>query len=137
MDGVVAGSLGAPAWYDRQRVVQLVAFVAAVVGGIVMFLVPAYNTVSESSDGQAVESTRTLLEVNGPWMIGVALIPVVLAGIPLLLRERARAPISITTTVLLVAFVVVSGFTIGMFFFMAAICAVVALFVPATRRSGR
>lgn len=128
----------APAWYDRKRVVQLVAFVASIVGAAFALFMPAYESTLESwsSSGEtSVETqTQTLLEVNGPSVIGLILVPIILTGISLVVSGRARVPVSIVATVLLVVLVFISGATIGLFYAMAAIAAIVALFVPARSR---
>lgn len=133
-------SINERAWYDRKRIVQLIAFVASIVGAAFALFGTAYVRTTQSSDSSGEvftqTQTQTLLEVNGLSVIAFFLVPVILTGILLIVGGRARMPISIGVTVLLVGFVIISGATIGVFFYMAAICAVVSLFVPAPSRTG-
>lgn len=131
MTNTAEGNRVAASWFDSKRIVQLVAFVSATIAAVIMLILPTYVSVTESSGGGVVRSTSTLLEVNGPGVFVVILAPVVFAGIPLLLRGRARQPVSIVCAVLLVGFVVVSLASIGIFFLVAALCAVAAVFTPA------
>ena len=124
------GTPPSPGPGSRRRV-EVLALVAAAVAALVVLVVPMYRSVTQYADGRTATSTQGFLEVNGTWAIAVVLIPVVLAGVPLLLHGRAHGPGAIVATVMLCIFVFLSGFTIGLFFLPAAICAVIALALPA------
>jgi hypothetical protein len=70
----------------------------------------------------------TLIDANGSWVLIPILLPVVVASVPLALHGRVMRVIS---SVLLGAFVLISGFTIGLSYLPAA----VAMVLAATRRS--
>lgn len=121
----------------KTDVAQALALVAAGAAALVVLVVPMYSSVTQYPDGRMETSTKGFVDVNGPWAIAVVLIPVVLAGVPLLQHGRMKRPAARVATVLLCIFVFLSGFTIGLFFLPAAVCAVVALALPAHTRRGR
>lgn len=55
------------------------------------------------------------------------LIPVALTALPLLARGRARTPVSVATTVVLIVFVVIGSASIGWFYIPALAAAVAAV----------
>lgn len=79
------------------------------------------------SGGPAQVSHPTLLETNGPSIFVPLLIPVALTALPLLIRGRARTPVSVATTVALVVFVVIASASIGWFYIPALAAAVAAV----------
>lgn len=116
-----------------RRLGQVLARVAAAVAALVVLVVPMYSSVTQYPDGRVETSAKAFVDVNGTWAIAVVLIPVVLAGVPLLLRGRAKRPGAIVAAALLCLFVVIAaGFTVGLFFLPAAVCAVIALLLPST-----
>lgn len=129
-------------WWDGKRLMQLIAFIAAVVGSAFVLFAPVYSIVTGSSSGSSsgstsgstsghvVETTQTLIDVNGAWVIILAIIPVVVAAFPLLLRGRSRVVATIVAAVILVVFVGISAASIGLFYLVSAMSALVAIFVP-------
>lgn len=115
-----------------RRLGQVLARVAAAVAALVVLVVPMYSSVTQYPDGRVETSAKAFVDVNGTWAIAVVLIPVVLAGVPLLLRGRAKRPGAIVAAALLCLFVIIAGFTVGLFFLPAAVCAVIALLLPST-----
>lgn len=65
----------------------------------------------------------TLLRVNGPWVIVPVMFPVFVAMVPLFVRRQA---IRIVATIVMGAFVFVTGFSIGTFYVPAAIAMLLA-----------
>lgn len=84
-----------------------------------------------SSDGRG-----TLLAVNGPDVLRVLLLPLVLTVVPLLVpgAERRRA-VTWFSAAALVVFVVASGFSIGLFYVPSALAMVWAAGQPAEPRA--
>jgi hypothetical protein len=78
-------------------------------------------------------SQATLLDINGPEVLGKLLLPVALAGLPLLVqRQRSMREISrIFAAVLLFGWVAAGSLSIGMFYLPSAL----AMFVAAWSRS--
>jgi hypothetical protein len=76
----------------------------------------------------SLDGSLTLIGANGSWVLIPILLPVVVAALPLALYSRAMRVIS---AVLLGAFVLLSGFTIGLCYLPAA----VAMAMAATRRN--
>lgn len=71
-----------------------------------------------------VQHTRgTLLQVNGPYSLIPAMFPVLTALIALLLRKQV---IRVVATILIGLFVVLGGFTIGLFYLPAGILMLLA-----------
>lgn len=72
-------------------------------------------------------SRSTLADVNGPRVYFILLIPVIFAVLPLLTpARRMRSAVSMLSALLLVAFVLVTGFSIGLLYTPSAGFAVVA-----------
>ncbi|TDE95830.1 hypothetical protein EXU48_06095 [Occultella glacieicola] len=97
------------------------AFVALVL--VPIFLVPDQGTADSPADIERI----SLIALSGPGVLVALAIPVLLAGLPLLLRGRITA---VLTAVLLFAFAIFTLLGIGVFFLPAALAAVVALFLP-------
>jgi hypothetical protein len=66
---------------------------------------------------------RTLLEVNGAWVIIPVTFPVVVAFLPVLFRKQAAR---IIATIIMLGFTLISGFSIGLFYLPAAIMMLLA-----------
>lgn len=117
-----------------KTVLQWAAFLLAVAAvGATLFL-PGYSEVTTTGDGGTVSvTTRTLLDTMGPAAVVLMLIPLALTGIPLLVRDRSRRPLSIGLTALLAVFAVLTSASVGWFFLPAALAAIVAMVVPDRR----
>jgi hypothetical protein len=120
-------------WLSVKRVFQLVALVLALIAAVAALTLPLYATASSTAGSQVeVLGTATALEVNGPSaLVGVAL-PVLVAAAPLVFPDRLWAP-SAVSAALLVIFVVVAGFSIGLFYLPTALVEVIAAFLPGRR----
>lgn len=93
---------------------RLIGFLVTTVVSILLLIVPVYN------NGQ------TLHKVNGNWVFGVLAIPVVIA-LTSLVFDRLK----ITGVIAMLAFVMIAGFSIGLFYLPSA----VLLIWPERRRS--
>ncbi|MGB3375687.1 MAG: DUF1700 domain-containing protein [Microbacterium sp.] len=124
------------------RVLQGTAVVVAVVIGVVVaFIMPSYTGAIDtmSSDGTSthVDTSQTLIEVNGLWVALIALVPALIALVPMVVPRRARTATASAAAVLLTLMAVVGGFTIGGFFLPTVMLGWAALIVwVRLRRSG-
>lgn len=114
---------------NPQRIAQLVALGLAVVAALAALFFPAYTIATSDSAGNQVETTQSIFEAHGPVFLAIVAVPVVFAAAPLVARGQAWRPVSITSVVLLGAFVLVGILSIGTFFIPAFVCALVALFL--------
>lgn len=112
---------------DFWNVRQVLAVSLAIIASLVLLLVPMYTQVKLTSGGPEQVSHPTLLETAGPSIFVPLLIPVALTALPLLIRGRARTPVSVATTVALVVFVVIGSASIGWFYIPALAAAVAAM----------
>ncbi len=95
-----------------------VSFALAIAAAIFLLVWPTYSGFNGSRPTHA-----TLLQVNRPYVLIPVMFPVLTALIALLLRKQwAR----IVATILISGFVVISGFTIGLFYLLAAILMLLA-----------
>ncbi len=120
-----------------------IAFIAALGASVMLIFLPIYqgqttpaiNAITGEVTGQSVTTTATLLEVNGVRVIILLLIPPLLAGLGLLVVLRARRFRQLFVWIaafLLAVFVLITGFSIGIFYVPAMIlamtCAIVTQF---------
>ena len=109
----------------------MTALVLSVLAVVYLLLVPVYSGVSISQDSTGMTGTATtsatLIEVNGGFALLPVLFPVAICAGTLALRNTriARAARAVAAVVLL-AFSVVAGFSIGLFYLPAAFAMVVA-----------
>lgn len=113
----------------------MVAALLAAGASLLLLLWPVYSTASDSyssgPDGSGSSAASvgraTLLDVNGPGALWGLLIPPALAVVPLLVpgAQRLRAATSVSAAALVVL-VVLSGFSIGVFYIPSAVAMVVA-----------
>ena len=121
------------------RVLQGVAFALAIAATLAALLLPLYTSETSSGgsgspDSPVVTEQLTLLAVNGPGIFVPLLIPVLLTGLPLLIRGTAWRGLSIAATVLLAAFVVLALASIGGFYLPALLASAGALMVRPKER---
>ncbi len=125
----------------RTRVTAVSALAAhalAWVAGLWFAFGPVYQGVSVTasmpgeSAGEATRHTHTLVESNGPWVLWLLLIPVLLSGVALLAivftdagQARRRAFLWMSALALL-AFCTVGIFSIGLFYLPALLALLVA-----------
>ncbi|CAN7187018.1 hypothetical protein LJR078_000489 [Arthrobacter sp. LjRoot78] len=118
---------------DPKSVRQIVAFSLTIAASLVLLLVPVYSTAIISNDGPDQVTASTLLEIVGPYVFVLLLIPVALTGLPLLVRGPARMPASVATTVALTIFTMLASATIGWFYVPALAAALASLMTPAQK----
>ena len=95
----------------------MAAVAAALVVALLVALVPVYS-VESSATGS---SSETLIEHEGSWVLAVVLAPALLAAVPLFLPATWRHTGLAIVATIAVLFVLVTGFTIGLFFAPTAI----------------
>ncbi|MGB4137622.1 MAG: DUF1700 domain-containing protein [Microbacterium sp.] len=112
------------AWWVLQGTAAVLALVTAVA---VALLLPSYSTSA---------GPRTLVQVNGPWVALIALVPALVAVVPMVVPRRARLGTTIASAVILLVMVVIGGFSIGFFFLPSAMLSWAALIVWTRLRGG-
>ena len=117
-----------------KRWLQIGALVLVIVAAVIVLVAPSYSSVTSSSDRGEIVSTKTALEVNGPWLLLLLLAPIAIAATPLFARGRAWVVLSIVSASLLWVFVILGSFTIGVLFAPAALLALVAACLPVRAR---
>jgi hypothetical protein len=73
----------------------------------------------------------TLLQINGRWAIVPVMFPVVIALVPLVFRKQV---VRIIAAIVMGGFVLISGFSIGMFYLPAGILMLLAACVEGSAR---
>lgn len=102
-------------------------FVLAWTVGVTGFLLfgPVYagRSTAMGADGSIVESSRdaTLLAVNGPHVLPVLAIPLVLVVAPALVRKPRRRAAGLACGILLLGLAFIGGFSIGMLYYPSAL----------------
>ncbi len=103
----------------------LVALLLTVAAGVFLVFYPAYQGVSggASSSGVVTSSSQsaTLIAVNGFGIVVALCVPIALAALGLLAAARRRRVLVWVPGAVLLGFVVLTGFTIGLFYLPAAI----------------
>jgi hypothetical protein len=116
----------------RTRTGRFLAWLAlgsALLASTFYLVVPTYTSVtfSEVSSGvppgvpTSVETHQTLLQVNGPSVLLPLAVPVLMAAVPLVFAARRwSGAITAAMAMLLSAFVLITGFSIGIAYFPSA-----------------
>lgn len=117
------------------------SFLGAWVSTVYLLTVPVYQGIQTSSgteSGRVVSQqvTQTLLEATGPWVIGILGSVALLSGVLLLTALRTpwlQRSATWVTALLLLAFSIVTGFSVGSAFLPSAmlllLSAVATLFI--------
>lgn len=107
------------------------ALLAALAASAYWTFAPAYEsyvttggvgiTAPGGLSGGAAASRETLLEVQGPGVLVILAVPVVISALPLLVRSPgARAGVGWLSAFLVTAFALLGGFSIGLLYLPAA-----------------
>jgi hypothetical protein len=94
------------------------SFLLSALTSILLLVIPAYN---ERSAYQLRHLTLT--SVNGPKLYYVLAIPVVIAGVPLVLRART---VRVVSALLLMGWVVVGSASVGLLYLPSAVMMILA-----------
>ncbi len=104
--------------------VALAAALLAVGAGLWLVFLPVYQGVSEtvSSSGAVTGSSdsATLIDQNGSWVVFPLCIPVILAALGFFATKRESRVLAWVLAAALCGFVLLTGFSIGLFFAPAA-----------------
>ena len=116
------------------------AFLASMAVTSYLLYAPLYKGIeSHCTEGDCgtIQITRTLVEVNGTWVIYQLVAVTLVSGVPLfvaLWRFAAQRAVTWVVTLLLITYSIAGSFTIGLLFMPSAIllllAAVVTLFIP-------
>jgi hypothetical protein len=119
----------------------LAALTLAAAAGLFLTLYPVYQGVSESvsSSGTVTSSgdSATLIAENGAWVILPLCVPVALAVSGLLGAVRGRRRVVWVSAAVLLGFVVLAGFSIGLFYAPAALALLAAAGLTQARVTAR
>ena len=113
------------------KILAAISFGLALVVSCLYLVVPVYS--GWSSESPLVQQNSTLLQVNGPRALIALAIPVLIALIPVLLPKWW---VRLVAGLVLAAFVIVAGFSIGLFYAPSAFVMVMAGLVSAPVRKG-
>ena len=110
--------------------IALVAVLLAAGAGLLLAFSPVYQGVREAaSSSGAVTSSRdraTLVGENGAWAVVLLCVPVALAVLGLAGSVRGRSRLVWVLAGVLLGFVVLGGFSIGLFYLPAAVALLLA-----------
>lgn len=113
-----------------KRIIQAIAVALTIVAGGFLLFVPTYAIETVDSSGNRIAREASILAAMGPWAIGLALIPVALALVPLLMSAFRWQMVSVLATVCLGAWIVAGIWTIGGFYVPAFLCLLTSVFLP-------
>lgn len=121
-----------------RRIAQIVALALALTASVLLLFLPSgvSETVTLGADGSTItETTRTtLVEENGPGVILPLSVPVIAAALPLAsLRGNPRA-LAVVSTAAIGLFIVISMFSVGIFYAPAFGAALLAVFLRGAPR---
>jgi hypothetical protein len=108
----------------RKATISFLLAVLASVLGLTLSMYNGQTSLQHSGQAGTVEARHeTLSGVNGPTVRYLLAIPVIITGVPILLRLRA---IRIISAVLLAGWVVIGAASVGLFYHPSAITMIVA-----------
>ena len=113
-----------------KRLLQWIALVLGVAASALLAFLPVYSGVTSDSNGISIETSATLVQVNGPSVLILLAIPITISLVPLFTRGRAWQPLSIAAAILLGIVVFLGILSIGIFFMPAMIVEVIAACLP-------
>jgi hypothetical protein len=98
------------------------AFAWALGASLLLLVLPVYSEQTADGSGHVTNGSATLVQENGAGVIAVLAIPVAIAAAGLALHGRGRAVAAGCAA----AFVLLGGFTVGLFYAPTAILLIVA-----------
>ena len=113
------------------KLLAAISFGLAVAVSGLFLVLPTYS--GWSSESPFVQQHATLLQVNGPHALIALAIPVLIALVPILLPKWW---VRIVAGLLLAVFVVIAGFSIGLFYAPSAAIMLIAGLLSAPLRNG-
>lgn len=124
-------------YFTVRRVIQLSAFVLALVAFASLALLPGFVENTFDGNGEITSTTTTIALFNMDRMVAATLmIAILVTGTPLVVRGRAWQPVTIGVAVFMVILAALSTFWIvGWFIVPAAVASVIAACAPRTVRS--
>ncbi len=112
------------------RVLQGTAVATAIgIGALAALISPVYSTQTEGGSIGGAPRTTTLIEMNGVWVLLVALAPALITAVPLVLPRAARAGAALVCSAVLTVLAVVGGISMGGFFLPTALLSWAAVIV--------
>lgn len=111
------------------RVLQGTAVVVALVIGVVVAFILPSHTIATSDGGVSVLHHVTVFHNDGLWVALLALVPALVALVPMVVPRRARTAAASVATVVLTLMALVGGFTLGGFFLPTVMLTWAALIV--------
>lgn len=136
-------------WWSTKRAWQVVALGLVVAAAAYLLTAPIYQVESVCSGGGSVspsgetvsewetcEPATSLLAAEAWSYVAGIVPPVLLAALPVPVRGRAWTVLSILSATTLVVYVLLGGFSVGLFFVPGALCAVVGAAVRRPPRAG-
>ena len=120
--------------------VALIALALALAAGLWLAFYPdLYSSVSETASSTGVTTEQSghasLIDENGNWVIALLAVPVALTGLGVLGAARRNRILVWGAAWVLLAFSLISGFSIGLFYAPSAVALLVAAALGAPRRS--
>lgn len=106
--------------------------VSVVIGVVVAFILPSYSlvTTAENADGSSpIAATSTIAEHLGLGVALIALVPALIAVIPIVVPRRYRTLTAVIVAVVLSAMALIGGFSLGGFFVPSCLLVWAALVV--------
>lgn len=125
MPGRRQGWLGPPVW------VALAACALAIAAGLWLAFYPDFYqgvSATATSGGAVVQRSEhaSLIAENGAWVVGLLVVPVILSGFGLLGVVKRYRLLAWGAALVLLAFSILSGFSIGLFYAPSAVALLVA-----------
>ena len=112
----------------RAATLAFLSLVLAAVASVLLLFLPFYSGFSlNPTTWEPISGSATLIQINGFWVLIPLAVPLILSGAGWLARQsitqswRGRRLVLWASAVLLLIFVVITGFSIGMFYAPSAL----------------
>lgn len=121
----------------KAGMLHLMAAIVALLGGMFVALrMPSFMLEIADSTGSTTTEVRTIAQEYGVGAVLLALVPAVLAALPLIVPLKWRTPIAIANASLMTVIAGLAAFSIGMFVMPLAVLMWAAVIVPWQMRRG-